>query len=166
MSSWAEDCYKGEEYSKDFRYKICPCCEKTICTQNPLNGWVTQFKADPQADPDDEWAEDICSKCFEEEIIESGISIDQMIETKQIKGSWFSSNQLEEAGFEKSEDIDYYLVGSGVSSNNPEQNFFNKIKNLKESGVLDNKIVLFDYDSMAIGGFGGYVTMWYKNKAS
>lgn len=166
MSCWAADCYKGSEYSKDYGYKTCPCCGRTICEQNPDNGWVGQFRSDPQSDPDNDWADEICSQCFEEEMFESGVNIDKMLETQHITGSWYSSGELEDAGFEKSEDIDDYLVGSGMNANNPEQNFFNKIRRMKESGDFNNKIVLFEYGSVAMGGFGGYVTMWYKNKAS
>lgn len=162
MPYWAEYCYKGEEYSKDYAYKECPDCQRIICEQNLSNGYVYQFKTIPvYGDCDDE----ICSQCYEEHMKEFGADIDVMLAKRRIAGSFYSNTELREAGFEESQEINSYLVGAGRNGYAPEENFFSKIKQLKNSGYFSERIALFDYDSMAIGGLGGYVTMWTKLKA-
>lgn len=66
------DCYKGEYYSKDFQYKICPECDRYICEQNPANGWVTQFRSLPE--DDDEYMEPLCNRCIEQMIFKGEFS--------------------------------------------------------------------------------------------
>lgn len=156
FSCWyAEDCYKGQVYSKDFAYFDCECCHRTICEQNPSNGWVGQYR----------WISDcerICTKCYEEQMMSEGVDIDDMLENKKIPGLFASSSELEDAGFERVEGMDGVLVGSGYSGYQSEDVFFQKIRDRYDE--LKSKIVFIEYDIMAIGGMGGYVTVWAKNK--
>jgi hypothetical protein len=50
----------------DFRYFDCVECKRTICEQNPKNGWHQQFKRTTLE-------EYICLRCYTEDILEHGI---------------------------------------------------------------------------------------------
>ena len=156
FSCWyAADCDEGRIYSKDYTYFECECCQRTICEQNPSNGWMVQYRIVNDC-------EMMCTKCYEEQMMSEGVDIDKMLEEKTIPGLFASSSELEAAGFERVEDMDGVLVGSGYSGYQSEDVFFQKIKDRYDE--LKSKIVFIEYDTMAIGGLGGYVTVWAKNK--
>lgn len=155
-SSWfAADCDYGSIYSKDFGYQLCDHCGRDICVQNPSNGWHSQFNYLTED-------EMVCEKCYQEILMESGVDIDEMLESERLQTAWFSDSELVEAGFEKHPQMDYVLIGMGrVSSRDPNE-FWAELRAMREE--LKDKQVLFLTDSMSIGGMGGYVTMYTKNK--
>lgn len=149
---FAVDCDKGEIYSKDFAYSTCDSCDRTICQQNPSNGWMYQFHD----------YEDIriCNKCFEEQMFEKGLDLDEILRTKQLDGGFFNKADLEKAGFEIADDLDGVMVGSGHSGYSDPKNFFDRLN--KKRDELSGKKIILSFESMAIGGMGGYVTVWVK----
>lgn len=148
--SFAADCFLGNVYSKDFSYETCYECGRTICTQNPSNGWHVQGHYDESG-----W---ICNKCKEEIYLEYGINDDFDGET--IPGQFFNYQDIEAAGWEQV--ADNVGVGMGRSSNYPVQPVIDTIRSYIDAGNL----VLVNYESMAIGGLGGYVSIYIKDKAA
>jgi len=151
----AYDCMIGGVYSKDFRYFTCECCNRTICEQNPSNGWHVQYRIVNEC-------EQICLKCYEEDLFKNGVDLDEVLEKETIPGMFFNTSDLEREGFSILKGMDGVMVGSGYSNYSDPKNFFNKIRGMYEE--LKDKIVIFEYDTMAIGGMGGYVTVYCKNR--
>jgi hypothetical protein len=148
---YAEDCLElmTDHSWGDFRYFDCPVCGRFICEQNPRNGWHVQYREYPY-----ESGEQICLRCYEETILEDGHER-EVFEAGQIPGMFFSHGNPEpiEAGYEIVEDFDHYHVG------NP-QPVLDKAIELINTG---HKVVI-GYESMAIGGLEGYITMFSKEK--
>jgi hypothetical protein len=152
---YAYDCYIGRIYSKDFAYFDCECCGRTICEQNPSNGWMTQFRIVNEC-------EYICLKCYEEDLFKNGIDLDEVLRTETIPGMFFNTSDLTKNDFYVFNNMGGVLVGSGYSSSQSPDVFFNTLRENYEE--LKDKIVIFEYDTMAIGGMGGYITVWTKDK--
>ena len=149
---FAADCYKGDVYSKDFAYHTCDTCQRTICYQNPSNGWHVQFKTH------DGWME--CNKCAEERLLENGVDVEELISNGSLgDGLFMNANDLENNGWSVVDGFDSALVGSGRFGGNGSVNpIHEKMRDLANEG----KKVFIEYDSMAIGGLGGYITLWQK----
>jgi hypothetical protein len=138
-------CYEsmiGEIYSKDFRYFECAECNRNICEQNPSNGWMTQYRYLGD--------EKICLKCYEEHLFNEGIS-DEDIENENLSGMFLDYRDLNKHGFDTDES--YYVRGK-----NDVKEVFKRIRYLKKEG----KIVVIEYNSLAIGGSEGHITLWAK----
>ena len=144
ISDFSWRCFKGEVYSKDFGYQECPRCGRTICVQNPSNGWMTHFR---EVDDDE-----ICLKCFEELKFGEGIT-DAEIESGELKGMFYSNVELEEHGF--TFHSNHYVQGSDHA-----RRVLAEAKALKE----DNYIVFLGYDALAIGGLEGHISLFKKLK--
>lgn len=151
------DCMKGQEYSKDYAYFECDECNRCICEQNPSNGWMTQYKYHPESDDSR-----ICNKCFQELMFSEGINVEEALRTKQINGSFFSDAEIRDNGFEIVDGLESVLVGAGYSGSQSEEVFFRLLT--ERLPVVKDKVVLFSIESMAIGGMGGYVTVWARDK--
>lgn len=145
---FAADCYKGEIYSKDFAYFDCDVCERTICGQNPSNGWMSQMHFH-----DNGWLE--CNKCYEERVLREGIN-DEF--NNDIPGQFFNESEILESGWEKQHD--HMLAGSGYTGYADPQSCIGLIRSYIDQDLL----VLVNYESMAIGGLGGYVSIFTKPK--
>lgn len=154
-SQFAADCDYGNVYSKDFGYQHCDFCGRDICVQNPSNGWHSQFNYIS----DHEMA---CEKCYQEILMGSGVDIDEMIESRRIHTAWFSDDELREAGYEIYPGWDYVLIGMGRTGSRDPEEFWGALEAIRED--LRDKQVVFLTDSMSIGGMGGYVTMYTKDK--
>lgn len=131
----------------DFRYFECVECQRMICEQNPRNGWHTQYRY---------WGEDgdgeqICLRCYEKEVLENGIPREKF-ENEQLPGMFFSGDNSEplDAGYEKE---GTYFVGDATP-------VCAKALELIDSG---HKVVV-GYESMAIGGLEGTVSLFYKKE--
>ena len=70
----------------DFRYFECMACYRTICEQNPRNGWKVQYRVD-----DFEDYEQICLQCYQTELLENGVNREK-IENGEIDGMFFNYN--------------------------------------------------------------------------
>jgi len=151
----AYDCMIGNVYSKDYRYFTCECCDRTICEQNPSNGWHVQCRIVNEC-------EQICLKCYEKDLFENGVDLDEVLEKETIPGMFFNTSDLTKNDFYVFNNMGGVLVGSGYSGSRSPDVFFNTLRENYEE--LKTKIIIFEYDSMAIGGLGGYVTVWVKDK--
>ena len=146
VSYFTAECYKGSIYSIDFGYYHCDSCERDVCGQNPANGWHSQVHIH------DGWVE--CNKCYEERTLRDGINEDF---DDNIPGQFFNEADIQDNGWAEEETS--VLAGSGYSGYADPNNVINKIRRLIDSG----KKVLVNYDSMAIGGLGGYVSLYTKD---
>jgi hypothetical protein len=129
----------------DFRYFDCPCCDRMICEQNPSNGYHTQYRIYQN--------EQICLKCYEKIILENGVDREEF-EEGRLPGMFLSSGNEEaiSAGYKEVEGFVDYRVGDG-------QPICDKALALIDEGCK----VILAYESMAIGGLEGYVTLLAKN---
>ena len=132
----------------DFKYFDCPDCGRTICEQNPLNGWHVQYRFD-------NYGEQICLSCFEKEILENGISREKF-EEKTIAGMFFSHGNTEaiDQGYEEISNFQNILIKSQKTVDE----YCKKALELIDQGFN----VINAYESMGIGGGEGYVTMLAK----
>ena len=144
---FAADCYAGRIYSKDFAYSECDVCGRTICQQNPSNGWMSQVHIDDNGNC-------TCNKCYEESALVNGINDE--FNGSNIPGQFFNDSEISEAGWEKVEDS--ILAGSGYSGHRDPKDAIGIIQKWIDAG----KKVLVNYESMAIGGLGGYVSIYIK----
>ena len=143
---FSADCYAGRVYSKDFAYEVCDECNRTICFQNPSNGWHVQMHITDGGC--------ICNKCYEENALIYGINDD--FDGESIPGQFFNYKDIEENGWEKVEDS--ILAGSGYSGyRNPEYAI-----SIIQKWIDAGRKVLVNYENMAIGGLGGYVSIYIK----
>ncbi len=151
-TQFAFDCFYGREYSKDFSYFFCPVCERDICEQNPSNGWHVQTRTIHD--------ELICTRCFDEEIISNGLDVDDILESRELPGNFFTDDELTSAGYKVLEPFYHYTIGSGYAGYKNPDDFFDELEKMRNK-LLDKKLVI-SYDSMAIGGMGGYITVYVK----
>ena len=121
----------------DFRYFTCPDCDRTICEQNPANGWHIQYRR-----VDDE---QICLRCFEKTILANGIPREDF-EAGKLTGMFFSTGNSEplEAGYQVVEGFDDKRIASEQGA----QIVCHKALELIDLGYK----VVVGYESMAIGG--------------
>lgn len=141
----------GYEYSKDFDFFTCLACGRTICKQNPSNGWMVQYKQGEDGECE-------CNKCVEEYLLVEGIDLDYALENNSLRdGLFMNSGELESAGWEQTE-VSGAMIGSGRSEHSDGSVIWNKLQEIQESGMK----AFVEIDSMAIGGMGGYVTIWQK----
>jgi len=128
----------------DFRYFECERCHRMVCEQNPSNGWHSQVRYLGE----DEFS--LCLRCYGEYILENGTAQEEL-EAGRLPGMFFSHDNHEplEAG--------YGVVMEHVKVGDPEP-VINKALELIESGYK----VVIGYESMAIGGLEGYVTLFSK----
>lgn len=147
VSWFARKCMIGNVYSKDFMYYYCYSCNRHVCGQNPSNGWMSQVHIG------DGYVE--CNKCYEERVLRDGINDD--FDGDNIPGQFFNYSDVEEAGWEEVETG--LLAGSGRRGYADPSSVTGKIQKLIDEGWR----VLVNYEDMAIGGLGGYVSLYKKN---
>lgn len=149
---WESDC-SSRLYDNgwgDFRYFDCCECDRTVIQQSPRNGWHSFVREHPQFEE-----ERICLKCFEDSVLEHGVPIESYMDRK-IKGSFFVDSELEEAGWEKVDDFYHRHIVTDDDVNK----YCKMAIDLNEQGYM----VLNNYESLAIGGLEGYVTLYKKKK--
>jgi hypothetical protein len=148
FSGWfARDCQYGTVYSKDFAYFQCPECGRDICQQNPANGWDSQMRYFNEED-----GEPVCTRCFDHIVLEQGINEHF---TGTLIGNFFTKDELAAHNWQEEFDA---CVGSGHSGYSQPDPTIERIEELIKTGVK----VLIAYKSMAIGGMGGYITVYVK----
>lgn len=148
FSIFSMQCFLGEIYQKDFSYKHCESCGRTICEQNPSNGYMLQGH---YCNDGESWE---CNKCSEERRLEHGIS-EEDFEDSDLPGQFFNYEDLTEHGWQK---IDDRLVGSGYSGYADPEPTIDLIRKMREDGEK----ILINYGSLAIGGLGGYIEVYTK----
>ena len=131
----------------DFNYFDCPNCGRIVCEQNPSNGWMTQYR--------EHFGDQICLKCYEEMILENGVDREHFEEGK-LEGMFFSGNNHEplDAGYS----IDERVYNVRVAGSDKAKEICKIALDYIDKGGK----VIIGYESMAIGGIEGYVTLFYK----
>ena len=129
----------------DFRYFDCEGCNRTICEQNPRNGWHVQYRVDDECGD----YEQICLKCFQDRILEYGVDRDS-IENGNIVGMFFSHNDPLLEGWDKF--IDYRFINSSDSKDR----LLNEVLENIDNGYK----VVIGYETMGIGGGEGSVNVY------
>jgi len=143
----SEECRDEYLYGDDFAYFYCDYCDREICQQNPRNGWHVQYRTVN--------GEAMCLKCYEEYILENGIEREKF-ENNQIPGMFFSWNNIEarEAGYQE---VNGY-INNHITGEESVKRFCEKAIELIDKGYK----AVVAYESMAIGGLEGYVTLLKK----
>ena len=137
-----------DESWADFRYFSCDSCGRFICRQNPSNGWHTQSRIVGEC-------EEVCLRCYQEDILEKGVS-KETLEQGQLPGMFFNVGELEGLGFECAEHWAF------IQRQEQAKVLADKALALMKEG----KIVVIGFESMAIGGLEGYVSLYWKWKES
>jgi hypothetical protein len=100
----------------------------------------------------------ICLDCFQKEMFENGLDIDEIEDYKgaksNLKGSFFSEFELIEHGFEKEEN---YFISGTVDAKEINKKIIDLYNN-------DNKISIINYCHLSILGDEGHIELWIKNK--
>jgi len=131
----------------DFNYFDCPNCGRIVCEQNPSNGWMTQYR--------EHFGDQICLKCYEEMILENGVDREHFEEGK-LEGMFFSGNNHAplDAGYLSDERAYNVRVAGSAKAK--------EICKIALDYIDRGGKVIIGYESMAIGGIEGYVTLFYK----
>ena len=151
----AEDGYRGELYSKDFGWFDCPDCGRTICEQNPNDGWMVQYR----------WmdSERVCNRCYKNHTLANGMELG---EDDSIPGVFGTTNgELESYGYRINEKFYFYGIGSGWGETY-DDNYIEKLIDHLHKLTDDGTKWFIVYEDMAIGGLGGYITLWENSNGN
>ena len=132
-----------------FRYFTCDACQRMVISQCPSNGWHSYMRIVNEC-------EQICLKCYEEDLYENGIPRESF-EQNKIAGMFFNRGDLQEHGYEPVEGYQGFFVRGTEDA----KKFCAKAIELIASG---HKVAV-DYERMAIGGLEGYVNLYTKPSA-
>jgi len=130
----------------DFRYFVCEICGRTVCRQNPRNGWHSQYRV-----MDD--GTEICLKCYEEMILESGCEREKFAAYK-IPGMFLDEDDVIAHGYKPVFGFCHYFINSQETV----KKLCRRALELIDKGYK----VVVGYESMGIGGSEGYVTLYVK----
>lgn len=135
----------------DFRYFECYSCGRIVIRQSPYNGWHSYVRIDYETE------EEICLKCYEEDILKNGIPKEPFARG-EIPGMFFGQGNLEvlRAGYKEVDGYRYVFIRSDESV----KNFCDKAIKLIDEGYK----VIVAYESMAIGGLEGTVSLYAKKE--
>lgn len=142
----SDECEQAYTNSGDFDYWTCDQCERQVCTQNPRNGWMWQYRNHADLG-------EICLRCYEKVILENGQPRIDFEGNKIAGGMFFSGDNREplNAGFEEVDGFYNYFVQDGAAA---------KRYNRKALELIDASYkVITAYERLAIGGLEGYITM-------
>lgn len=149
----SDECEESYIHPGDFNFIDCEGCGRTICEQNPANGWHVQFRDHADLGY-------VCLKCYEAEILENGQPRSDF-ETSKIGGGMFLSwnnTEARDAGFEDVDGFRNYFA----SGREHARQFNQKALELIDSGYN----VITAYERLAIGGLEGSITMMARPKAA
>lgn len=135
----------------DFRWFECTECGRMICEQSPSNGWHQQYREMDE--------EQVCLRCYEKLILENGISRKEF-EEGHLNGMFFSNDNHEalDAGYEIDESIHNKLISGRPNAR--------EVCSIAIAYIDSGEKVVIGYESMAIGGLEGYVTLFHKKEES
>jgi hypothetical protein len=141
---WHESCDELIYERGDFNYFVCTGCERIVCEQNPSNGWQVQYRTIG--------GKQFCLKCYREEILENGVGREGF-EEGHLEGMFFNSGNPEplEAGYVVDERVHNKRVVDGK-----------EVCKIALDYIDNGQKVIIGYESMAIGGLEGYVTLFHK----
>ena len=144
----SDDCGDSYMYEEPWAYFWCNACDREVCEQNPMNGWHIQYR-----DYDDHT---VCLRCYKDLILENGVEREKL-EAGQIPGMFFDWGNIQawKAGYKEVPEFKNYHINRQVKVDE----FKKKALELMDEG----KKVVIGYESLAIGGSEGYVTMMVKD---
>lgn len=145
----SEQCETDYLYTGDFQYRQCGECSRMVCQQNPSNGWMWQFREHAELG-------DICLRCYESEILRNGQPRCDF-ESDHIGGGMFFNGGNPEPkakGFREVPGFrNFYVTGSDTA----------RRYNAEAIELIDRHYkVITCYESLAIGGLEGFITMMAK----
>jgi len=115
-----------------------------VISQCPSNGWHSYVRIVDDCD-------EVCLKCYEEGIYENGLPVEQFRAGK-IPGMFFNRGELEEHGYQPVDDWqDKHIRG---------QDDADRFCAAAIRLINEGRKVAVDYESMAIGGLEGYVSLY------
>jgi len=125
----------------DFHYFDCVECNRTICEQNPKNGWEVQYRIID--------CEQVCIRCYKVELLKHGISRES-VKNGELSGIFFDINDLDT--WEKI--IDCLHIDNSKT----------------KKQILDNILAWIDkgykavinYERLSITGTEGYISVYRK----
>jgi hypothetical protein len=119
-------------------------CYRTICEQNPRNGWMVQYRVD-----DFEDYEQICLQCYQTELLENGVNREK-IENGEIDGMFFNYNDPVLESWEKF--INCRFINSEQSKDDLLHEVLVNIDN-------DYKVII-GFERLGLGGGEGTVSVF------
>lgn len=145
----SEECRDSYENEGDFHYELCDGCYRYVCIKNPRNGWHEHFRYV------NDYSTHYCLRCYEEHLLENGISKEDLEEGK-LPGMFFNygNPELLEKGWKVVDGFNYYFINSQASAN--------RICKAGISAIENGKKVIIAYERLGIGGSEGYVTLFEK----
>ena len=129
----------------DFRYFACAACHRTIIRQCPSNGWRSYVK--------ERDGKEICVKCYQDEVLANG-EIIEAFEGGRIPGDFYNEWDIRGNGWKPIDKLGNFFFSGSESA----KRFCDSAIGLINQG----KKVLVDYDSIAITGEEGYVSLFVK----
>ena len=94
--------------------------------------------------------EQVCNKCYEEYCFDNGIDLESF-EAGTLSGLFFNDSELQDHGYKE-------LDSNFINSQDSVDSYCQKAIDLINAGHK----VITNYESLGIGGYEGYVTMWVK----
>lgn len=134
-----------DERWADFRYFECPSCKRTISRQCRTNGWHTYWR--------EYRGRQICLSCYQNIILKKGVTRSSLREGR-IEGMFFDREDLYQAGFEPVDGLHYSHIRTGSDAR--------RYCDAALALIRRGRIVVTDYERMAVGGLEGYVSLWAK----
>jgi hypothetical protein len=134
----------------DFRFFTCEACERMVIRQCPQNGWHSYVRTSAEG-------EEICLKCYETALFKDGTPRAQF-EKGHLDGMFFNRGDAEKHAFEKVDGFTWQHIQSKAQG----ERVCKKALELIDAG----NTVIVEWESMAIGGLEGYVTLWARNNAA
>jgi hypothetical protein len=141
-------CEKCANEPQEFQF--CECCDRYIWNNN---GWRTNIFYDEINEAI------ICAKCYQEDVLQNGQPAKDFLQGT-IKGDFYDHEDLEENKFKEDST---YSIGHGYSSYHGYSDV-ERLNNRAIELIEDGYQVIVNYESLAIGGLGGYVQIWKRNK--
>lgn len=136
----------------DFHYFMCDACYRTVIVRCPRNGWHSYARIINECE---QW----CLACVEDTLRAEGIAgfpaeLEELFESGRLFGMFFNDGDLEGDG--------WAATGYRTFVNNEESAIAlaTKVRRLHGEG----RLVIIGYESLAIGGSEGYVTLFSKER--
>ncbi len=138
----------------DFHYFDCDACNRMVIVRCPQNGWQSYSRI---VNDCEQW----CLACVESTLKEEGIAgfpgeLEELCESGHLFGMFFNVNELENEGWLATE------YRTFIDREESAMRLATEAKRLHEQG----RLIIIGYESLAIGGSEGYVTLFSKEANS
>ncbi len=152
---YAQSCTEAIEDSNltDFHYFMCEgACGRTVIARCPQNGWNSYVRI---IDECEQW----CLACVEATLKEEGIAgfpreLEKLFDYGRMFGMFFNESELEGEGWSATK---YRTFVTGEES---AMRLAEEAERLHDQG----RLIIIGYESLAIGGSEGYVTLFSKEQ--